>query len=256
MREKIIAGNWKMNNGIDESKQLLKELLALITPLDLKVKKIIVSPSFTNLHGVSKYLDNTKISVAAQNLHQENSGAYTGEVSAHMLKSINVNKVILGHSERRMLFGETNDILASKVNASLKHSMEIIFCIGESLEDRESKSHFEVVSSQIKEGLFHLSNKDFNNIILAYEPVWAIGTGKTASPEQAQEMHNYIRNIISDKYGDDIAQKTSIIYGGSCNPNNALDIFSKKDVDGGLIGGASLKAKDFLSIINCLNQTY
>ena len=191
----------------------------------------------------------TKVEVAAQNMHFAKSGAFTGEVSADMLKSVEVEIVILGHSERREYFGETDELLAKKVDAALANKMEVIFCFGEVLEDRKSENHFKVVESQIKNGLFHLDAKSWKNIVLAYEPVWAIGTGETASPEQAQEMHAFIRKIVADKYNAEVAENVSILYGGSVKPSNAKEIFSKVDVDGGLIGGAALNADDFLALV-------
>jgi triosephosphate isomerase len=196
--------------------------------------------------------ENTKIEVVAQNMHQSKNGAFTGEISADMLKSIGVKTVILGHSERRSYFGETDAILAEKVNAVLENDLETIFCFGELLEDRKSENHFIVVESQLKNGLFHIEAAAWKNIVLAYEPVWAIGTGETASPEQAQEMHAFIRSIIEKRYGKDIADNVSILYGGSVKPSNAEEIFSKPDVDGGLIGGAALNAEDFTAIIKAI----
>jgi triosephosphate isomerase len=194
--------------------------------------------------------DNTVIEVIAQNMHFAENGAYTGEISASMLKSIGVNTVILGHSERREYFNETDDILAKKVDAALANNMRVIFCFGELLEDRKAGNEETVVGNQIKNALFHLKAWDFKNIVLAYEPVWAIGTGETASPEQAQDMHAFIRKTIADQYGYEIANDVSILYGGSVKPGNAKEIFSKPDVDGGLIGGASLNAEDFFAIVN------
>ena len=183
-------------------------------------------------------------------MHQAENGAYTGEISANMLESIGVNTVILGHSERRSYFGETDSILAYKVDTALKHNMKIIFCFGEELKDRQDKQHFNVVENQLRDGLFHIANEAWNNIILAYEPVWAIGTGETATPEQAQEMHEFIRETVRHTFGSSIAENVSILYGGSVKPDNAKEIFGKPDVDGGLIGGAALKADDFVAIIN------
>ena len=196
------------------------------------------------------HLEFTNIAVAAQNMHQNENGAYTGEISADMLKSIGVNIVILGHSERRAYFHETDTILAQKVTTALKHDMTVIFCFGEELKDRQNNQHFNVVENQLRDGLFHLENNDWEKIILAYEPVWAIGTGETASPEQAQEMHEFIRETIRKRYGSNVAEDVSILYGGSVKPDNAKEIFSKPDVDGGLIGGAALKAGDFAAIVN------
>lgn len=248
MRKKIVAGNWKMNNNAAETKALIDEILA--KKPEHTVAKIVVAPSFVNLQSAVVQTSGTDIIVAAQNMHQAESGAYTGEVSVGMLKGIHVNTVILGHSERRAYFGETNALLAEKVDTALKHNLTVIFCFGEELSERQSGNHFNVVETQLREGLFHISQGDWNNIVLAYEPVWAIGTGETATPDQAQEMHAFIRNLIKENVGESVAENTSILYGGSVKPDNAKEIFGKPDVDGGLIGGASLKAKDFLEIIN------
>ena len=248
MRKKIVAGNWKMNNDLAETQELLSHLkMQLVKEPQAEV---MVAPAFTNLYSAFQGLKDTPVEVVAQNMHQAENGAYTGEVSAKMLKSIGVDTVILGHSERRAHFGETNDILAEKVNAALKNEMRIIFCFGEELADRKSDKHFDLVAKQLRESLYQISDSDWKNVVLAYEPVWAIGTGETASPEQAQEMHAFIRKNISEKFNDEIAQNVSILYGGSVKPANAKEIFAKEDVDGGLIGGASLKAVDFVEIIN------
>ncbi|THD66430.1 triose-phosphate isomerase [Robertkochia marina] len=245
MRREIVAGNWKMNMDLAQTESLIDELIRTLPETKAEV---MIAPTFTSLYRAFQLLRTHKIEVVAQNMHFEESGAYTGEISAGMLKSIGVNTVILGHSERRAYFGETDEILAKKVNTALEQEMEIIFCFGEELEDRKSGNHFKVVASQLKNALFHLPADQWKNIILAYEPVWAIGTGETASPEQAQEMHEFIRKTIAEVYNDDLAQGVSILYGGSVKPNNAAEIFSKPDVDGGLIGGASLKAADFGAI--------
>lgn len=250
MRKQIVAGNWKMNNDSQQTKDLLTEILTK-KPQNTTAK-IVVAPTFVNLESAVNKTAGSNVIVAAQNMHQAESGAYTGEVSVSMLKSIKVNTVILGHSERRAYFGETNSLLAEKVNTALKHNLTIIFCFGEELADRQSGNHFNVVESQLKEGLFHISENQWPNVVLAYEPVWAIGTGETASPEQAQEMHNFIRTLIKENVSADVAENTSILYGGSVKPDNAKEIFSKPDVDGGLIGGASLKADDFLAIVNAI----
>ncbi|GGW83156.1 triose-phosphate isomerase [Salegentibacter mishustinae] len=248
MRKKIVAGNWKMNNDLAETQELLSHLkMQLVKEPEAEV---MVAPAFTNLYSAFQGLKDTPVQVVAQNMHQAENGAYTGEVSAKMLKSIGVDTVILGHSERRAHFGETNEILAEKVNSALKSEMKIIFCFGEELADRKSDKHFDLVAKQLEESLYQISEADWKNVILAYEPVWAIGTGETASPEQAQEMHAFIRRNISEKFNDEIAQNVSILYGGSVKPANAKEIFAKEDVDGGLIGGASLKAVDFVEIIN------
>ena len=250
MRQKIVAGNWKMHKNAEETEDLLNELINKI-PTDSKAQ-IIVAPTFVNLASAVDHLEFTNIGVAAQNMHQSESGAFTGEVSADMLKSIGVNIVILGHSERRAYFHETDALLSEKVNTALKHDMSIIFCFGEELKDRQNKQHFNVVENQLRDGLFHINKKDWEQIILAYEPVWAIGTGETASPEQAQEMHEFIRETIRKSFGSDIAEEVSILYGGSVKPENAKEIFSKPDVDGGLIGGAALKANDFAAIVEAI----
>lgn len=250
MRKKIVAGNWKMNNDSEQTETLLEEILS--RKREGALARIVVAPSFVNLQAAVKQTAGTNVIVAAQNMHQAESGAYTGEVSVGMLKSIKVNTVILGHSERRAYFGETNSLLADKVNTALKHNLTVIFCFGEELADRNSATHFDVVESQLREGLFHIGLSDWDSIVLAYEPVWAIGTGETASPEQAQEMHAFIRNLIRTNVSDTVAENTSILYGGSVKADNATEIFSKPDVDGGLIGGASLKADEFLAIVNAV----
>ncbi|WP_369048593.1 triose-phosphate isomerase [Tenacibaculum sp. UWU-22] len=249
MRTQIVAGNWKMNNDKDATKSLVKDIKKNIKSLDLVNTRVIIAPTFVNLPLAVKKAKKSKIEVAAQNMHQAESGAYTGEVSAKMLQSVGVKTVILGHSERRTYFNETDQILAEKVTAALKNELEVIFCFGELLNDRKSNTHFEVVENQLKNGLFHLPAEEFSNIILAYEPVWAIGTGETATPEQAQEMHAFIRSLLVKQYNNKVADNMSILYGGSVKPANAKEIFSKPDVDGGLIGGASLQADDFTAII-------
>lgn len=247
MRRKIVAGNWKMNNDLSGTEALLNDLIAQVPETDVSV---MVAPTFVNLFQAFNVLKGHNIEVIAQNMHQEAKGAYTGEISANMLKSIGVNTVILGHSERRAYFGETDELLAKKVDAALANDLQIVFCFGEELEDRKADNHFTVVETQLKNALFHLDASAWKNIILAYEPVWAIGTGETASPEQAQEMHAFIRKTIAEKFGGDIGGGLSILYGGSVKPANAAEIFAKEDVDGGLIGGAALKAADFTAIIN------
>ncbi len=241
-----------MNKTYQESKVLVKELKNAVKDLELKNTRVIIAPPFINLQKASKMTKNSVIEVAAQNMHQADSGAYTGEVSPKMIKCVYVNTVILGHSERREYFGETDALLAQKVDAALKNDLEVIFCFGELLDDRKSGNHFKVVEAQIKNALFHLDSASWSKIILAYEPVWAIGTGETASPEQAQEMHAFIRELVAERYMSDVAEEVSILYGGSVKPDNAAEIFSKKDVDGGLIGGASLKTSDFTAIIKAI----
>lgn len=248
MRDNIVAGNWKMNNDLAETEELISKLkLQMVKEPEATV---MVAPAFTNLYPAFQALKGTPVVVAAQNMHQNENGAYTGEISAAMLKSIGVNTVIIGHSERRAYFNETNEILAEKVKTAIANEMTVIFCFGEELEDRKSDKHFELVESQLKESLFQLPQSAWKNIILAYEPVWAIGTGETASPEQAQEMHKHVRELLHKNVGKEVAQSTSILYGGSVKPNNAKEIFAKEDVDGGLIGGASLNAVDFVAIVN------
>ena len=249
MRHKIVAGNWKMHKNAEETEDFLNELIDQL-PDDLNAE-IIVAPTFVNLASAADHVEFTPITVAAQNMHQAESGAYTGEVSAAMLKSIGVSTVILGHSERRAYFNETDAALANKLDTALKHEMRVIFCFGEELKDRHNGQHFNVVENQLREGLFHITDKDWEQIVLAYEPVWAIGTGETASPEQAQEMHAFIRNTIRTRYPK-IADDVSIVYGGSVKPENAKEIFSKPDVDGGLIGGAALKVADFIAIASAI----
>ena len=247
MRQQIVAGNWKMNNDLSQTESLIS---ALKSKFKTSNAEVMVAPTFTNLFQAFQALKDSSIEVIAQNMHFAANGAYTGEISASMLKSVGVQTVILGHSERREYFGETDAILAKKVDAALANELRVIFCFGEVLADRKSGKHEAVVESQIKNALFHLEASAFKNIVLAYEPVWAIGTGETASPEQAQDMHAYIRKTLSNKYGADVAKSVSILYGGSVKPNNAQEIFGKPDVDGGLIGGAALNADDFFAIVN------
>ncbi len=249
MRKKIVAGNWKMNKNIEETEVLLSEVSAKLPDTDAKV---MVSPTFVNLASAVNQLEDSTIEVIAQNMHFAESGAYTGEVSADMLLKIGVNTVILGHSERRAYFGETDEILRKKVKAALAKNMTVMFCFGEELSDRKSDNHFNVVESQLKNALFGLDASDWDSIVLAYEPVWAIGTGETASPGQAQEMHAFVRNTIATAFDRDIADNVSILYGGSVKPSNAEEIFSKPDVDGGLIGGAALVADDFVAIVKAI----
>jgi triosephosphate isomerase (TIM) len=246
MRQKLIAGNWKMNKNLAETNVLIQELLAQMPDTN---QRVVIAPPFTNLAQATTLCQNTNIEVAAQNMHAAANGAYTGEISAGMLQGVGVNLVILGHSERRAYFNETASQLAEKVHTALQHQMEVIFCFGEELSDRKNNQHFAVVEQQIKDSLFALPAEAWKNIILAYEPVWAIGTGETASPEQAEEMHAFIRQLLANQYGNDLAEQVIILYGGSVKPDNAKEIFGKPNVDGGLIGGASLKASDFIAII-------
>ncbi len=249
MRSKIVAGNWKMNKNLGETEVLLTELAAKLPDTQAEV---MVAPTFVNLAGAVRTLESSTIEVISQNMHFAESGAYTGEISADMLLNINIDTVIIGHSERRAYFGENDEILAKKVSAALQKNMRVMFCFGEELEDRKSGNHFSVVESQLQNALFSLDPKAWTKIILAYEPVWAIGTGETASPEQAQEMHAFIRKTITEAYDAAIANNVSILYGGSVKPANAEEIFGKPDVDGGLIGGAALVADDFVAIIKAI----
>ncbi len=251
MRKKIVVGNWKMNKTLIEGIQLVDEITkGFSTQSDEHVLKII-APPFIHLATFADKLKHLNgFQVAAQNCHHISNGAYTGEVSAAMIASTGANYVILGHSERRLYFGENSGLLAQKVNIALANNLTPIFCIGENLTERNANQHLEVIKLQLKEALFHLSPSDFSKLIIAYEPVWAIGTGVTATVHQAQGMHNHIRSEINKKYGKEISSTISILYGGSCNSKNAKELFSCIDVDGGLIGGASLVAADFVTIVN------
>jgi triosephosphate isomerase len=246
MRRKIVAGNWKMNKDLKDGAALIEEILNLDVPTD--VLKIF-APSFVHLSTAGGLLKGKNdFALSAQDCHQNENGAYTGEVSAAMVRSTGATFVIIGHSERRLYFNENNSLLAQKVNVALSNDLSPIFCIGESMEERNSNRHLEAVKTQLREGLFHLSPSEFAKVVIAYEPVWAIGTGLTATSHQAQGMHNFIRSEINRKYGHEVSENVSILYGGSCNPQNAAELFACIDVDGGLIGGASLKAADFVSI--------
>lgn len=235
-----------MNNDLAQTEELLSQIkVQWEKKPDVRV---IVAPAFTNLYHAFDSLRETAVEVAAQNMNENKNGAFTGEISASMLTSVGVKTVILGHSERRAIYKETDELLSKKVDAALENEMEVIFCVGEELTERNNERHFDVVKRQLDKGLFQIASKDWSKIIIAYEPVWAIGTGETASPEQAQEMHAFIRKTISEEFGQEIANEVAILYGGSVKPDNAKEIFAKEDVDGGLIGGASLKAEDFLAI--------
>ena len=249
MRAKVVAGNWKMNNDQAATVALIDALKTKASKAEVSVK---IAPATVHLAQAVESLRDSSIEVMAQNMHAAENGAFTGEVSAQMLKSIGVTTNILGHSERRAYFNETDAALSQKVNTALSHDMEVVFCFGEELEDRQSEKHFEVVKQQLQDGLFHIDAAAWDKIILVYEPVWAIGTGETASPAQAQEMHAFIRQTLSDHYGQAVADKVAILYGGSVKPSNAKEIFSKPDVDGGLIGGASLDADDFFAIVHAI----
>ena len=252
MRKNIVAGNWKMNKTLQEGIALAKELNEVLANERPNCDVIICTP-FIHLASVTPFVDSSKIGVGAENCADKESGAYTGEVSAAMVASTGAKYVILGHSERRAYYHETPEILKEKVRLALANGLTPIFCVGEVLEEREAGKQNEVVYGQLAGSLFDLSAEEFSRLIIAYEPVWAIGTGKTATAAQAQEIHAYIRSVIADKYGRDVADNTSILYGGSCKASNARELFANPDVDGGLIGGASLKAADFKGIIDAFN---
>ena len=248
MRKNIVAGNWKMNTTLAEGVGLAKDVNEALKGADVKCDVVICVP-FTHLASVAAVIDQNKLGLGAENCADHLKGAYTGEVSAPMVASTGARYVILGHSERRQYYGETSEILKTKVNLALAENLTPIFCIGEVLEERENGTFLDVVTRQIEEALFDLSAEDFGKLILAYEPVWAIGTGKTATAEQAEEMHAHLRGVIAGKYGQEVADNCSILYGGSCKPGNAKELFSKPDVDGGLIGGAALDAASFMGIV-------
>ena len=249
MRKKIVAGNWKMNMNLQDGIALAKELNDTLTEQKPNCGVIICTP-FIHLASIAQFLDQSVIGLGAENCADKEKGAYTGEVSAEMVKSTGAQYVILGHSERRGYYNETPEVLKEKVLLALKNNLKVIFCIGESLEEREANKQNEVVKAELEGSVFNLSADEFRNVIVAYEPIWAIGTGKTATAEQAEEIHAYIRSVIADKYGKEVADDTTILYGGSCKASNAPELFAKPDIDGGLIGGASLKAADFKGIIN------
>lgn len=253
MRQQIAAGNWKMNLTYAQAQTLVSEIVNMTHDEYHGNGQVIFAPSFPYLAGVAHLAkDHARFRVAAQNVHHLESGAYTGEVSAGMLASMNISHCLVGHSERRQYFGETNALLAQKIDICLKHGLIPIFCIGETLAEREAGNTLSVIRSQVEEGSFHLDKAAFETLILAYEPVWAIGTGKTASPEQAQEVHAFIRSLIQEKYGETTAENCSILYGGSVNAATAATLFAQKDIDGGLVGGASLKSREFTEIIKAL----
>jgi len=249
MRKKIVAGNWKMNCNREEAFSLATEIAGMVTDEVHQPVQVILAPPYLHLSAVAHLVSPNGISVAAQNCASEISGAFTGEVSAPMIKSVGAEYVIIGHSERRHIFNESNEELTKKVNLAIQSKLIPIFCIGEMLPEREAGHQQKVVEQQLRESVFHLSTDLFAGVIIAYEPVWAIGTGKTASPEQAQQMHAFIRSLLMKHYGQATADATSILYGGSCNENNARELFALADVDGGLIGGASLKSRSFVNIV-------
>lgn len=250
MRKKIVAGNWKCNTNLEEGIELANSVDKLVAEKGDKDVVVVLGVPFTHLTKVVESVNTDRIGVSAQNCAAEAGGAYTGEVAASMVKSTGATYVILGHSERREYYGETSEILNKKLALALENGLTPIYCCGEPLEVRENNVQNEYVKKQLEETIFMLPESDFRKLVIAYEPIWAIGTGKTATSDQAQEIHSYIRSIIAEKFGNEVAEETSILYGGSAKPSNAKELFANKDVDGGLIGGASLKAEDFLGIIN------
>ena len=252
MRKKIVAGNWKMNMDLQEGLVFAQAVDEYYREKPSPKAEVILCTPFIHLSGVAEILKNGNVSLGAQNCASEPSGACTGEVSATMIKSTGAGYVIIGHSERRTCYHEDNKLINRKTTLALDNGLSVIFCCGEVKEEREEEKHFSVVRRQLEEGLFTLSADDMKRIIIAYEPVWAIGTGLTATPDQAQEMHQYIRGLLKEKYGNESADELTILYGGSCKPSNAREIFSKPDVDGGLIGGASLKKEDFTAIVEAI----
>lgn len=252
MRKKIVAGNWKMNMNLEEGLKFAGSVNSYFKEKPSKKAEVVLCTPFIHLAGVSEILRNGKISAGAQNCASEASGAYTGEVSASMIRSTGAQYVIIGHSERRTYYHETDAVLNKKTALALAAGLKVIFCCGEVKEEREAGKHTEVVKRQLTEGLFSLPADSMAHVVIAYEPVWAIGTGLTATPQQAQEMHHYIRSLLNEKYGKECAANMTILYGGSCKPSNAAELFSLPDVDGGLIGGASLKLEDFTAIVEAV----
>lgn len=248
MRKKVIAGNWKMNNDLSESQNLITKLTSGLSTLQFNCD-VIVCPPFTSLSEANTLLKGTKVKLGAQNMYFEENGAFTGEISASMLKSVGCEYVILGHSERRTIFNESDELINMKVKKALQSGLTPIFCVGETLEEREKNITNDVIERQVVNGLKDLSNDELSKIILAYEPVWAIGTGKTATPAQAQEVHEFIRNLISKSFSSAAAENLVIQYGGSVKPDNASELLSQRDIDGALVGGACLKADSFIEII-------
>ncbi|WP_129713630.1 triose-phosphate isomerase [Pedobacter sp. SYP-B3415] len=253
MRKKIVAGNWKMNLDYMEGLSLFSEIVNMIGDEKKGTQTAVICAPFIHLYSIGK-LAADKVGVGAQNIHQNDSGAFTGEISAKMVKSAGADYVIIGHSERRQYFAETDELLLEKTKAALKNELTPIFCVGETLDERNNGSYFDVLKRQLQHGLFSLDAADFSKVVIAYEPVWAIGTGLTASPEQAQEIHAFIRAEVATAYGLETADLTSILYGGSCNAGNAPQLFAQPDIDGGLIGGASLKSRDFTDIVKVFNS--
>ena len=249
MRRKIVAGNWKMNKSFSDAEELIAEIADKLESLEMENQEVIICPPYVYLEMATDIAEDSVFSVGAQNMNENDSGAYTGEISGPMLTSMEVEYCIIGHSERRKYYAEDHLQLAKKVDAAMRNGIRPIFCCGELLPEREANRYFEVVKKQLEESLFHLDADEFQQAVIAYEPVWAIGTGVNATPAQAQEMHAFIRKQVFLKYGESIAEETSILYGGSCNAINAHELFAQEDVDGGLIGGASLKADEFLKIV-------
>ena len=247
MRKKLVAAKWKMHFTWQDVEAYIRDFKKIYKPHEKR--EVVIAAPFVYLKLLTDQLQPEGVKISAQNMHWEDFGAFTGEISAPMLKSIGVETVILGHSERRMYFGETGEILKRKVDKAVEHVMQVIFCVGEKLPEREAGKHFETVRLQLEKSVFHLGVEDWKNMVIAYEPVWAIGTGKTATPDQAQEMHAFIRRLIHEKYGEKVAEATRILYGGSVKPANAAELFSRPDVDGGLVGGASLVPDQFMDII-------
>jgi triosephosphate isomerase len=252
MRKKIVAGNWKMNMDYAEGVSLFSEIVNIVRDEKKGDQIAIICAPFIHLNSLVK-LGGETVKIGAQNCHQNESGAYTGEISAKMIKSVGCEYVIVGHSERRQYFAESDALLAEKTKIALANGLTPIFCIGETLDERNNGNFFEILKGQLENGLFNLSADDFSKVVIAYEPVWAIGTGLTATSAQAQEVHEFIRAELAGKYGEAAAEATSILYGGSCNPKNAAELFAQKDIDGGLIGGASLKSRDFADIVTTFN---
>lgn len=253
-RHPLVAGNWKMNKRLDEALELTKDLVAQANDLSNSVE-IVLSPPALYLHPLQKLTQsNPNINLAAQNCHQASKGAYTGEIAAPMLSAMGVDYVILGHSERRSYYKETNELLAKKVNAALESGVKVIFCCGEPLEIREEEAQEAYVQQQLEESLFQRTKADLEKVVVAYEPIWAIGTGRTASPAQAQSMHAFIRQLLTKKYGQEAADTVRVLYGGSCKADNAAELFAQADVDGALVGGASLRASDFIPIIEARKE--
>jgi triosephosphate isomerase len=254
-RTKIVAGNWKMNLDYQQGISLFSEIVNMANDELIGEQGLVICAPFIHLHSIAHLGGRTaRVGVGGQNIYFQESGAYTGEISASQLKSTGATHVILGHSERRAYFQEDDILLSKKVDAALKHGLTPIFCIGETQEERESGRYFDVIRTQLEKGVFHLTDRAFHEIVLAYEPVWAIGTGLTATPEQAQEVHAFIRDEVASHYNQEVANGTTILYGGSCNPKNAPELFAQEDIDGGLIGGASLKSRDFIDIAKVFNR--